>query len=104
MKKFALFVKVKAKPGKREQVWRLWEKHVKPHVEESDGIEINCYCYDADHENIICFFELFSDPADFKAANQSKWYAEYQQLVKPLLAAPSEVISANPVWAKGMLI
>lgn len=104
MKKLALFVKVTAKPGKREQVWRLWKKHVKPHVEEADGIEINCYCYDANNEDIICFFELFSDPADFKGANESKWYAEYQQLVKPLLAAPSEVIFANPVWAKGMQI
>ncbi len=104
MKKLALFVKVKAKPGSRELVWQLWQKHVKPHVEEADGIEINCYCYDAEDEDIICFFELFTDRADFDAACQSGWYAEYLNAVKPYLAAPSEVIFADPIWAKGMRI
>jgi len=104
MKKLALFVKVTAKPGKRDEVWRLWKKHVLPNVQAANGIEINCYCYDANDKDTLCFFELFSDSADFKAANESQWYAEYVQLVKPLLAAPSEVIFADPIWAKGMKI
>ena len=104
MSKLALFVKVTARPGKREQVWQLWQKHVKPHVEAADGIEINCYCYDAKDPDVICFFELFSDPADFDAASQSGWYSEYLKQVKPLLAAPSEVIFADPVWAKGLQV
>ncbi len=104
MSKLGLFVKVKARPGKRDQVWQLWQKHVKPHVEKAPGIEINCYCYDADDDDAICFFELFEDRTDFDAASQSDWYAEYLKAVKPLLAGPSEVIFADPIWAKGLQI
>ena len=104
MSKLALFVKVKARPGKRDDIWQLWQKHVKPHVEEADGIEINCYCYDANDKDIIWFFELFKDRADFDAANQSGWYAEYLKEVKPHLAAPSEVIFADPIWAKNLRV
>ena len=104
MNKLALFVKVKAKPGKRNQVWQLWQEHVKPHVQDTDNLEVCCYCFDADDKDTIVFFEIFSDRADFKKANQSEWFARYQELVKPYLAAPSELVFAEPIWAKGVTV
>jgi len=104
MNKLAFFVKVKAKPGKRDQVWQLWKEHVKPHVENTDNLEICCYCYDKDDPDSIVLFEIFSDADDFKKANQSDWYAKYQTLVKPYIAAPHELVFAEPIWAKGVTI
>lgn len=104
MNKLALFIKVKAQPGKREQVWQLWKELVKPHVEESDRLEVNCYCYDADNPDTICLFEIFSDVSDFETANRSEWFAKYQERVKPFIAAPTEVVFAKPIWAKGVTL
>lgn len=104
MSKLALFVKVRTRPGKRDRVWQIWQQQVLPHVNAADGIEVNCYCYDEAHEDVICFFEIFADRTDFEAANRSQWYAEYLAQVKPFLASPAEVIFADPVWAKGVRI
>ena len=52
MKKIALFVKMKTKPGKREQVKRLWEELAKPHVEEDLDFCAFSYANDDDDTNI----------------------------------------------------
>lgn len=104
MNKIALFVKVKAKPGKRKQVWQLWKEYVSPHVEDMNNLEICCYCYDRDDKDTIVFFEIFSNIADFEKASRSEWFAEYQDRVKPYIAAPPELVFANPLWAKGVAL
>lgn len=101
MPKIALFIKVKAQPGKREEVKQLWEKHVKPHSEGEKALDISCYCYALEDEDTICLFELISDPSVVKAVMQSDWFASYQEQLKPLLAGPPEIITATPIWAKG---
>ena len=104
MPKLALFIKVKAQPGKREEVKQLWEKHVKPHSEGEKALDISCYCYALEDEGTICLFELISDPSVFKAVMQSDWFAAYQEHLKPLLAGPPEIITATPIWAKGVAL
>ena len=102
MPKLALFIKVKAQPGKREEAKQLWEKHVKPHSEGEKALDISCYCYSLEDEDTICLFELISDPSVSEAVTQSDWFAVYQEKLKPLLAGPPEVITATPIWAKGV--
>jgi quinol monooxygenase YgiN len=101
MPKIALFIKVKAQHGKREEVKQVWEKHVKPHSEGEKELEISCYCYALEDEDTICLFELISDPSVSKSVMQSDWFAAYQEQLKPLLAGPPEIITATPIWAKG---
>jgi quinol monooxygenase YgiN len=104
MSKLALFVKVKAHPGKREEVKQLWEELVKPHSEGEKALDISCYCYALEDEDTICLFELISDPSVSKTVTQSDWFVAYQEQLKPLLVGPPEVITATPIWAKGVAI
>ena len=104
MPKLALFVKMKAQPGKREEVKQLWEEHVKPHSEGEKALDISCYCYALEDEDTICLFELISDPSALKATMQSGWFAAYQEQLKPLLAGPPEIITASAIWAKGVAL
>jgi quinol monooxygenase YgiN len=60
--------------------------------------------YDADNPDTICLFEIFSDVSDFETANRSEWFAKYQERVKPFIAGPTEVVSAKPIWAKGVAL
>ena len=42
MSKSATFVRHKAKPGKRDDLWRVWEKYVRDYVAGSNGA-LSCY-------------------------------------------------------------
>ena len=56
MSKTALFVKATTRPGKRDELRRLWEKYLKPHIETNIEGEFCLYCYGANDENTICMF------------------------------------------------
>ncbi|MBN1274201.1 MAG: hypothetical protein JXB26_18210 [Candidatus Aminicenantes bacterium] len=100
MKKIALFIKLKTKPGKREEVKHVWEKYVKPHSEGEKALDISCYCFALEDEDTICLFELISDPSVATSTMQSDWFANYQEELKPLVASPPEIITAAPIWTK----
>jgi quinol monooxygenase YgiN len=104
MSKLMMFAKVKTQPGKREEVKELWEKHVKPHQESEKALDICCYCYAMEDEDTVCLFELMSDPSAFRDSMQSEWFAAYQEALRPLLAGPPEIITATPIWAKGVTL
>jgi quinol monooxygenase YgiN len=98
----AVFVKLKAQPGKREEVKELWEKHVKPHQESTPEILSCCYCYAMEDEDTICAFELLSGPSAAEAAMNSEWFSAYQEALRPLLAGPPEATAASLIWSKGI--
>ena len=101
MSKTELFVKATTKPGKRDELRRLWEHHLKPHIEANCEEESCFYCYGVDDENTICMFELFSDSYDLRAAFQSDWFKSYMEAAAGVLAGPPEVVATTPIWAKG---
>ena len=104
MAKLATFIKIKARPGKREQVKQIWEKIVKPHVESEEGVEHSFFCYAIEDDDTICLFEFITDPSKFEAAMKSEWFLDYMEQLKPLLAGPPERIMTTPVWAKGAYV
>ena len=101
MPKLALFVKVKAKAGKRDELRRLWEENIKPHSEANENQEISFYCFATADEDTICLFELFTDPSVLEEDFQSDWFKAYMEKVQPFLAGPPEVITTTLIWAKG---
>jgi hypothetical protein len=44
MTKVALFIKIKTKPGKRDEVRELWEKFLKGRAEAKDAQELYTFC------------------------------------------------------------
>lgn len=100
MSKSATFVRHKAKPGKRDEVRRVWEKYARDYVAGSNGLLTSCYCYDDNDPDTIVVFQLAADQASGQEFVKQSWFADYQRETAALLAGPSEVRTATPQWVK----
>lgn len=89
MSKTALFIKHRALPGKRDEVYRIWEKHLQPNITANHSHEAYFYCYDDSDPDTICAFQKFL---------AAPWYAAYLSEVTPLLAGQPKIRVATPVW------
>jgi quinol monooxygenase YgiN len=101
MTKAALFIRHKALPGRREDVRRVWEKHLRPAIQENAGHHAYYYCYDDTDPDTICVFQLYSDQSALQAFARGPWFAAYNAEVSPLLTGESEFRAATPAWTKG---
>ena len=101
MSKSAAFVRHKAKPGKREDVRRVWEKYARDYVAGGNGTLSYYYCYDDNDPDTVIVFQLAADQASGQEFAKQPWFADYQRETADLLAGPSEVRTATPQWIKG---
>ena len=101
MTKVALFVKHRTKPGKREEVRKVWERHMRPNIANNPGHEAYFYCFDSNDADSICAFQLYIDLKSSQDFLRTDSYAVYLKEVEPLLAGPPDVTSLNAVWIKG---
>jgi quinol monooxygenase YgiN len=101
MSKSATFVRHTAKPGKRDEVRRIWEKYVRDYVAGSDRTLSYYYCYDDNDPDVVIAFQLAPDQASGQEFVKHPWFADYQRETAALLAGPSEVRTATPQWVKG---
>lgn len=104
MPKIAVLVKTKTQPGKRDEVRRLWDEHLRPRVGANDAQEVYFFCEDTRDDDTFYLFEVYSNPDAMGENAGSEWFAQYLQAVGPLLAGQGEVGVATPVWAKGVQI
>jgi quinol monooxygenase YgiN len=100
MSKTALFIMHKTKPGRRDEVRQVWEKHLRPQIGENAVHEAYFYCYDDNDPDLICVFQLYSDHTGPQEFVKQPWYSAYEKAVAPLLAGKSEFRSATPFWIK----
>ncbi|MDQ3133611.1 MAG: antibiotic biosynthesis monooxygenase [Acidobacteriota bacterium] len=104
MDKTALFIRHQAQPGKRDEVRRVWEKHVKPRVEANPAHEAYFFCYDDNDPDVICVFQLYTDMASMQDFLKGAWYADYLSEVSQFIEAQPQISPATLVWAKGFNI
>lgn len=100
MSKTALFVRHQALPGQRDEVRRVWEKHVKPRAAANPAHEAYYFCFDSRAPDIICVFQLYSDVAAMQAFLQGAWYDEYLREVGEFVAVPPQITPADLIWSK----
>ena len=100
MEQVAIFIKVKAKPGQREEIRRLWESHLKDRVTASQSQQVYFFCFDKEDENTLCLFEYYNDSSVMEQNAKSVWFAKYMEQVGPLLDGWPEVTTLEPIWAK----
>lgn len=100
MAKTALFIRHKAKPGLRDEVRKVWEKHVPRHVSANAAHEAYFYCFDERDPDVISVFQLYRDPSGPQDFVKQPWYAAYEAEVASLLTGESEFRAATPVWSK----
>jgi len=101
MSKTALFIRHQAKPGKRDDVRRVWEAHVKPRAAANPAHEAYYFCYDSKDPDVICVFQLYSDATSMQSFLKGAWYDEYLREVGQHVAIPPQITPADLVWAKG---
>lgn len=101
MTKKALYIRHKAKPGKRDAVKRIWEKYARSYVEAADGQVVYVYGFDDNDPDAIVAYQLFTGQAGTDDFLKQPWYKDYEQETAALLAAPSEFRSITPQWIKG---
>lgn len=101
MDSLALIIKHSTRPGMRDEVRAVWERHMAPAVAANPGHLAYFYCFDAADEDSICAFQHYAGAEASREFLATESYAAYLRDVEPLLAAPPEVTVLTPVWTKG---
>ena len=104
MSKITMIVKTRCQPGKRDEIRRLYEQHLKPRAEANPGQELIVYSYDAQDENLFYLFEIYSGQEVLQANSNATWFWEYMSAAGPLLDGQPEVMMGTPVVAKGLAV
>lgn len=98
--KTALFVRHRAKSGRREEVLRIWERHVKPRAEANPDHEAYYFCFDDTDPDVVCVFQLYRNRAALDAFMAGDWYPAYLGEIAEVVAAEPEILPATLQWAK----
>lgn len=89
-----------SKPGQKDRVFALWERHLKKRVATNPAQERYFFCHDMDDPDMFFLFEVYDDPASLAKNVKAPWFAEYMAAVGPLLDGPPEVFQTTPQWIK----
>ena len=100
MPSIALFITHRVRPGQRDAVRAVWEKHMAPAVATNAGHQAYVYCFDPAVPDSICAFQQYRSPEDAAAFLTNAAYQAYEQEVAPLLMGPPDVQRLTPVWSK----
>lgn len=99
MTQFATLVQHRTLPGKREDVERVWQKHIKPHVAGNPNFRAYFYCFGDDPDSIGAF-QSYSDRNAAAAFVKTPEYAAYYEEVKPYLLGDPTITVLDVRWSK----
>ena len=102
MSKLAMIIRTKTQPGKREEVFDLYQQLMAPRAINNDAQEVVVWCADQHDPDTFYLFEVYGDPSAMGANASAPWFAEYMAKAGPLLAGEPEVGMADPMWSKGI--
>ena len=100
MTAFALIIKHTTQPGKREEVRKIWERHMAPAIASNPGHTAYFYCFDNTDQDSICAFQQYSSVEASQDFLKTSTYAAYLKDVEPLLEGPPQVTALTPMWSK----
>lgn len=92
---------IRAKPGTRDEIMRIWKTKAEDYMEHRSGFRSVYFAYDDNDPDGIIIFILGDDAAaaDFK---QQPWFSDYATSVHDLFAEPSISRTGSPKFAKGI--
>ena len=97
MSRKASMITLKAKPGQRDQVKRVWEKYARDYISGS-AVDFY-YCFDDNDADTVIVFGL-ADEASAQDFAKQPWFPDYQRDTHALLAEPAEMRSMTPQYVK----
>lgn len=102
MDKVAMIIKSTAAPGRREELFRLYQEHLAPRAEANDAQEVVVWCADQKNPDVFVLFEIYSNGEALGANAGADWFGAYMAQAMPLLAGEPEVVMAEPRWSTGL--
>jgi len=96
----AVFIEHRVRPGHRDDVRTVWERWLRPAIEENDAHEAYAYTFDVDDADVIRAFQQYRDAASAAAFLETPAYRSYVAEVESLLLGPPTVIRADVIWTK----
>ena len=67
----AVFITHRVRPGQREAVFAVWQKHMAPAIAANLGHEAYFYCFDPADPDAICAFQQYRSPEEAAAGAQA---------------------------------
>jgi quinol monooxygenase YgiN len=101
MSEIALFIKHKTLPGKRDEVRKVWEKHMAPAISANPAHIAYFYCFDNADPDSICAFQRYASAEAAQDFLKTSSYLAYLREVERLLSGPPQVTTLTPLWSKG---
>lgn len=102
MPKTAMIIRGKTQPGKRDELRKLFEKHLAPRALANEAQEVVVWCTDPQDGDTFYLFEVYASIQALQQNAQAPWFADYVQLAQPLLAGQPDMMMATPAWSKGI--
>lgn len=99
--KIAVFAKIRIQPGKRDDAVQAFKIATDAVVDEP-GTEAYVLHVDSKDDDVIWFYELYTDKAAFDAHGKSAAMGELIGALGPLLAGAPELSFTKPLSAKGV--
>lgn len=96
----AVFLTIETKPGQREALVDLWDKHLKDRASEDRDHVNYVFALDMNDPNVIRIAEVYATQAAFQTNTQSDWFAAYMAEATKLLAGEPSFAMASPHWVK----
>ena len=100
--KIAMIVQSTAVPGKRDELFALYEQHLVPRAEANEEQQVVVWVADQHDDDRFFLFELYADAESMGANAQADWFFAYLQAAGPMLAGEPQVTMGNPRWSKGL--
>ena len=94
----------RTKPGRREDLLRLFETHLAPRALLNESQKLVVWAADEADDDRFLLFEIYADRAAAEANAKASWFMDYMAEAGPLLAGVPTMTSAVPRWAKGVPI
>ena len=97
-----LTIRGRAKAGKRDDLLRLFEKHLAPRAEKNASQRLVIWAADAEDGDAFSLIEIYDDPGAAAANANAPWFAEYAAATTPLLDGMPAMTTATARWVKGV--
>lgn len=101
MPKVSVFVKLTAKPGKRDEMVEVLGS-VRPLIDAEEGTEWYTIHTDQADENVVWMLEVYADQAAFDAHGSGEALGQLFGSLGGIIGAAPEMYMATPVGGKGL--
>lgn len=101
MSKIAVLAKLTAADGRRDDLVDAIGTMLEA-VEAEEGTEVYALHRDVGDENVVWFYELYTDQASLDAHSSSDAMKEFGKGLAGLVAAAPEIMLLDPVGGKGL--